>query len=147
MSILGRSGEPTATTVAWVEPETAPNRVQEAAVETARPPFTWPMKDITMSISRSADWPRVMMSAARMNIGTAISEAGRMPAIICWIRVSIWPRPLNIMKKPITAAVISGIIIGKPSSSSPIMVVTIIVVIVRSPGRTALRQTSVSVSL
>ena len=93
----GRSGEPTATTVAWVEPETAPNRVQEAAVETARPPLIWPTKLMTMLIRRLADWPRVMMSAARMNMGTAISAVGRMPPIICWIRVSIWPRPPKVM--------------------------------------------------
>ncbi len=49
-----------------------------------------------MSISRSADWPRVMMSAAKMNIGTAISEAGRMPAIICCTIVSICPKPPNM---------------------------------------------------
>ncbi len=83
MSIFGRSGEPTATTVAWVDPDTAPNSVQEAAVLTANPPLIWPMKDITISMRRFADCPRVMMSAARMNIGTAISDAGRMPAIIC----------------------------------------------------------------
>ena len=38
-----------------------------------------------------------MMSAAKMNIGTAISEAGRIPAMICWIIVSIWPMPPNIV--------------------------------------------------
>ena len=32
----GRSGEPTATTVAWVEPDTAPNSVQAVAVEAGR---------------------------------------------------------------------------------------------------------------
>ncbi len=38
-----------------------------------------------------------MMSAAKMNIGTAISEVGRMPAMICWIMVSICPKPPNIV--------------------------------------------------
>ena len=84
-----------ATTVAWVEPETAPNRVQLAAAAMPRPPRTWPTKRITRSISRSAECPLVMMSAAKMNIGTAISEAGRMPASICCTIVSIWPRPPN----------------------------------------------------
>ena len=83
MSIFGRRGEPTATTVAWVEPETAPKSVQEVAVLIASPPLMWPIKAITILISLSADWPRVMMSAARINMGTAMSEAGRMPPIIC----------------------------------------------------------------
>ncbi len=117
----GRSGEPTATTVAWVEPETAPNIVQAAAVETARPPRIWPTNFMTMSISRSADWPRVMMSAAKMNIGTAISEAGWMPASICCTIVSSCPKPPKRKKKPMNAPQISGIIIGNPSSSRPIM--------------------------
>ena len=38
LSIRGRNGEPMATTVAWVEPDTAPNIVQADAVATARPP-------------------------------------------------------------------------------------------------------------
>src|SRR5690554_2987819 len=85
---------------------------------------------MTMLISRSADWPRVMISAARINMGTAINDAGRMPPIICWTNVPIWPKPSNIITKPNTAAVISGIIIGKPRSSSPIMIIIIIVAMV-----------------
>src|SRR5690554_87094 len=38
------------------------------------------------------------------------------------MKVCIWPKPSNIITKPTTAAVVSGIIIGKPSSSSPIMI-------------------------
>jgi hypothetical protein len=76
---------------------------------------------MTRSISRLADWPRVMMSAAKMNIGTAISEAGRMPAIICCTMVSSCPKPPNIQIEADEGAAISGIIIGKPSSSSTIM--------------------------
>src|SRR5690554_6542642 len=97
----------------------------------ASPPLTWPIKAITMLIRRSADCPRVMMSAARMNMGTAISDAGRMPPIICWMNVCIWPKPSNIITKPTTAAVVRGIIIGKPISSSPIMIIIIIVAMAR----------------
>ena len=84
----GRSGLPIATTVAWVEPETAPKSAQLAAAVTPSPPRTWPTKAITRSISRLAECPLVMMSAARMNIGTAISAEGRMPASICCTMIS-----------------------------------------------------------
>ena len=134
MSIRGLSGEPIATTVAWVEPETAPNMVQAVAVETASPPFRWPTKAITMSMRRPADWPRVMMSAAKMNIGTAISEAGRMPASICWTMVSVWPSPPNIVTNPTKAPTMSGIIIGKPSSSSTIMIEKMVGAIAQLPS-------------
>ena len=118
----GRSGPPTATTVACVEPETAPNMVQAPAVAMASPPRRWPTKAMTRSISRFADWPRVMISAAKMNIGTAIRLAGRMPARICWTIVSSWPKPPNSARNPISAPVSSGIIIGKPISKRAIIV-------------------------
>ena len=51
-----------------------------------------------------------------------MSEAGRIPPIICWIRVSIWLRPPKLIMKPTIAATIRGIIIGKPSSSSTSMI-------------------------
>ncbi len=108
--------------MACVEPDTAPNIVQAAAVETASPPFTWPTKAMTMSISLDADCPRVMMSAAKMNIGTAISDAGRIPARICCTIVSAWDSPPNMARNPTDAPTISGIIIGKPSKSSTIIV-------------------------
>jgi len=73
--------------VAWVEPETAPNSVQLAAVVIARPPRRCPTKRITRSSSRSAAWPLVTMSAAKMNIGTAISATGCTPPIICWMMI------------------------------------------------------------
>ena len=95
--------------------------VQAEAVATASPPLIWPTKLITMSISRPADWPRVMMSAAKMNIGTAISEAGRMPATICCTPVSSCPKSPKISRKPVRLPASSGIIIGKPSSSSTII--------------------------
>ena len=66
-------------------------------------------------------------------MGTAINDAGRMPPIICWMNVPIWPKPSNIITKPITAAVVSGIIIGKPRSSSPIMTIIIIVAMLCFP--------------
>ena len=110
-----------ATTVACVEPETAPKSVQAVAVETASPPLRCPTKAITRSTSRPADCPRVMMSAAKMNIGTAISEAGRMPAMSCWTSVSICPKPPKSVTNPTLAAAISGIIMGNPSSSRTII--------------------------
>ena len=112
---------PTATTVACVEPETAPNIVQAAAVDTASPPRICPTNAMTMSINREAEWPRVMMSAAKMNIGTAISDAGRIPASICCTIVSSCPNPPNSVKNPTNAAAINGIIIGNPARSSATM--------------------------
>ena len=78
-----------------------------------------------MSISRSAEWPLVMMSAARMNIGTATSAAGRMPAIICWTMIS---GPMGRKKKnPTSVAMSSGTIIGNPRSRRTTMVESIAV--------------------
>ncbi len=84
----GRSGPPMATTVAWVEPEIAPNSVHATAAVTARPPRRWPKKVIARSSRRFAVWPRVTMSAAKMNIGTVISATGLMPLTICWTMMS-----------------------------------------------------------
>ena len=88
LSMRGRSGPPIATTVAWVEPEMAPNRVHDTAAVTARPPRRWPKKVIARSSRRLAVRPRVTISAARMNIGTVISATGLMPLIICWMMMS-----------------------------------------------------------
>src|SRR5690625_7602762 len=72
-----------ATTVAWVEPETAPNSVQATAVVMGSPPRIWPTKLPTRSSSRSAVRPLMMVSAARMNMGTATSTLCSTPPIIC----------------------------------------------------------------
>jgi len=77
---------PMATTVACVEPETAPKKVHAAVVVTARPPRVWPKKAMTKSMSRRATCPVEMTSAAKMNIGTATRESGRTPTSICWTR-------------------------------------------------------------
>lgn len=72
-----------ATTVAWVEPEMAPKRVQAAAVVMAMPPRMWPTKASTKSSSRLVEWPVLMMSAARMNMGTESSTWALTPAMSC----------------------------------------------------------------
>ena len=41
-----------ATTVAWVDPETAPKKVHAAVVVTARPPRVWPKKAMTRLMKR-----------------------------------------------------------------------------------------------
>ncbi len=51
-----------------------------------------------------------------MNIGTAIKDAGRIPASIWATSVSVCPKLPKTMYMPNPAAAISGIIIGKPSS-------------------------------
>ena len=73
-----------------------------------------------------------MMSAAKMNIGTAISDAGRMPASICWTMVSICPIPPNIVKNPMKAPTMSGIIIGKPRSRRTIIAMKIVAAMIAS---------------
>ncbi len=100
-----------ATTVAWVDPLRAPKSVQLTAVVIGRPPRTWPTSPITRSRSRSAAWPRVMISAARMNIGTAMSAAGLTPPIICWTSVS-GSAPGNHTSATMSAAAMSGTFMG-----------------------------------
>ena len=65
-----------------------------------------------------------MMVAIKRNIGTAISADGSMPPIICWIMISGF-MPEKNTKKPSIDAPISGISIGKPSSSMTSMSETI----------------------
>ena len=72
----GRNGPPMATTVAWVEPETESKSVQAMVVEIGIPPRLCPTSLTTNVSSRSATCPEVMMSAARMNRGTAVSDTG-----------------------------------------------------------------------
>ncbi len=83
-----------ATTVAWVEPETAPNSAQEAAVVIGRPPRMWRVKASTRSSSRLAVWPLVRMSAANMNIGTAARTQLPTPLII---QLTAWSGPKKVM--------------------------------------------------
>ena len=67
-----------------------------------------------------------------MNIGTATRAAGEMPRIICWIMNSGWPT-LKTKTATVNAA-ISGIIIGKPSSSSTTMVIISVAVMPPAPA-------------
>ena len=75
------------------------------------------------------------MSAARMNIGTAIKEAGRMPAKNCWTMKSILSMPPKDTKKPMNAPTMSGIIMGKPKSKRTIIVSIMPAAIVQAPSR------------
>ncbi len=83
MSSMGRMVVPMAATVAWVEPDTAPNRVQLAPVVMGRPPGMWPVNTRIMLMRRGAASPAVMMLAPRMNIGTAMRAGGVMPVRTC----------------------------------------------------------------
>src|SRR5690625_3822848 len=109
-----------ATTVAWVEPETAPNSVQATAVVMGSPPRIWPTKLPTRSSSRSAVRPLMMMSAARMNMGTATSTLCSTPPIICCTK-SPGGSMLYLENIRIMAPAISGTIMGNPSSSKTTM--------------------------
>ncbi len=100
-----------ATTVAWVEPDTAPNTAQPAAVVIGKPPRQWRLKASTRSRRRLAVWPLVRMSAAKMNIGTAASTQLPTPLTI---QLTAWSGPKkvipeNIMNRVPTA---NGTIIG-----------------------------------
>ncbi|MPN18664.1 hypothetical protein SDC9_166027 [bioreactor metagenome] len=65
-----------ATTVACVEPETAPKRVHAVTVAIGRPPLLCPTIFTTKFSSLSAICPEVIISAAKINIGTAVKEIG-----------------------------------------------------------------------
>jgi len=82
---IGLMVPPIAATVAWVDPDTAPNIVQAAFVVIASPPGICPRKALVIPISLFAAWPDVIMFAARINIGTATSEGGMIPVTTCWI--------------------------------------------------------------
>src|SRR5690625_30435 len=109
-----------ATTVAWVEPETAPNSGQATAVVRGSPPRTWPTKLPTRSSRRSAVRPLMMMSAARMNMGTATSTLCSTPPIICCTK-SPGGSMLYLENIRMMAPAISGTIMGNPSSSKTTM--------------------------
>ena len=65
--------EPTATTVAGDEPDTAANSMQAMTPATARPPRRWPTQAIAKLIMRRATPPVVMKVPARMKNGIASS--------------------------------------------------------------------------
>jgi hypothetical protein len=58
--------EPTATTVAGDEPETAANSMQASTEAIAKPPRRWPMQAMAKRIMRRATPPVVMKAPARM---------------------------------------------------------------------------------
>ncbi len=65
--------EPTATTVAGDEPETAANSMQASTEAIARPPCRWPMQALAKRIIRLATPPVVMKVPPRMKNGIASS--------------------------------------------------------------------------
>ena len=65
--------EPTATTVAGDEPETAANSMQASTEAIARPPRRWPMQALAKRIIRLATPPVVMKVPPRMKNGIASS--------------------------------------------------------------------------
>ncbi len=65
--------EPTATTVAGDEPETAANSAQASTDAIARPPRSRPVSAIAKSMSRRATPPLVRNVPATMKNGTASS--------------------------------------------------------------------------
>ncbi len=65
--------EPTATTVAGDEPETAANSMQASTEAIARPPRRWPMQALAKRIIRLATPPVVMNVPPRMKNGIASS--------------------------------------------------------------------------
>ena len=110
-----------ATTVAWVEPDTAPNTAQDMAVVMGKPPRRCRVKASTTSSNRLAVWPLVRISAAKINMGTAASTQLPTPLTI---QVMAWsgPKkvsPVNIMNNVPTA---SGTIMGYPIISNTSMI-------------------------
>jgi len=65
--------EPTATTVAGEEPDTAANNAHESNAAIASPPRKWPTSAFANAIMRFATPPVVMSAPARMKNGIASS--------------------------------------------------------------------------
>ena len=65
--------EPTATTVAGDEPDTAANSMQAITDAMARPPRRWPMQALAKRIMRRATPPVVRKVPPRMKYGIASS--------------------------------------------------------------------------
>jgi hypothetical protein len=65
--------EPTATTVAGEEPDTAAKSMQASTEAIARPPRRWPMHAMAKRIMRFATPPVVMKAPERMKNGIASS--------------------------------------------------------------------------
>ncbi len=62
-------------------------------------------------------YPRVMRSAAKMNIGTAVRTAGVTPPIICWTS-SEGSTGARKTTTSTSAALSSGTIMGKPAANN-----------------------------
>ncbi len=65
--------EPTATTVAGDDPETAANSMHASTEAIASPPRRWPMQALAKRIMRFATPPVVMNAPPRMKNGIASS--------------------------------------------------------------------------
>ena len=65
--------EPTATTVAGDEPDTAANNAHASSAAIARPPRKWPTSEFANAIMRFATPPVVINAPARMKNGIASS--------------------------------------------------------------------------
>ena len=83
MSIRVRIGFPIATTVALADPEIAPKAVQAPATVTANPPNICPQYAFTTSTKEFAVFPKLIISAAKINIGIARSAKVETPAEYC----------------------------------------------------------------
>jgi hypothetical protein len=113
---MGRIVPPIAATVACVEPDTAPNKVQATLVTIGRPPNRCPRKALTIFIILLAACPEVTILAANINMGTQTREAGLIPLSICC--TSILRLRSGKKKKLVTRKVaMSTTIKGQPRKS------------------------------
>ena len=161
MTIAGIRIEPTATTVAGLEPEIAANSAQATTAPSPSPPGQWPTSEVAKRIMRLATPPWVRKLPARMKNGIAMISNFSMPvnsfsatdSIGTWVKVNrkvstVRPSEIDtgmpvIIRPASSAKMMMAFMRGLPSALSSPRLAWRCPSIAADAGRRSMRKTRV----